>query len=275
MNMLVNSTVPPSGPVMISTIEIAEVTEKRHADLLRDVRGMLTLLYMAQGSTFDDLIEDGAKLHHQGFQVVMDHRGYIKEILLDREHAMTLVTGYDVKLRKRVVDKLSEHERGRIAIPTTAEAFASAFQMIAEQQRLQTQQAAKIQAIDEKIERMEQALTILDKVPPNGELVTHLRKRVSKTFGLSNEIINKVLDVASVHPKFAVRNHHERADGGVNYGYWQREINAVFKRFVAESVQVTAAMCEHPYIEGRFRLVKKQKASNKACATVAQVGEGA
>lgn len=105
---------PSSGgkPVRISTKVIAETAEKRHADVLRDTRTMLVSLYMEPGQTFDDLTSHGANLHHEGFQIVIDYRGYVEEIFLDREHAMTLATGYDVKLRKRVVDKLSEIERG-------------------------------------------------------------------------------------------------------------------------------------------------------------------
>lgn len=144
------------------------------------------------------------------------------------------------------------------AIPTTAEAFANAFQMIANTEKRQAQQEAKIAAISENVDRIAQSLMIHDCIPPNGELVTHLRKRVSKSFGLSFDVINRVLDTASVHPKFAVRNHHENAEGSVNYGYWQRDINLVFRKFVEECEQVTPTMCEHPYIDGRFRLIKKE-----------------
>lgn len=146
----------------------------------------------------------------------------------------------------------------QIAVPTTAEAFANAFQMIANTEKRQAQQEEKIAAISENVDRIAQSLMIHDRIPPNGELVTHLRKRVSKSFGLSFEVINRVLDTASVHPKFAVRNHHENAEGSVNYGYWQRDINLVFRKFVEECKQVTPTMCEHPYIDGRFRLIKKE-----------------
>lgn len=185
-----------------------------------------------------------------------------------KEYAITLDMGKELGMVERtpkgkevrqyfIECERRAHSASSLKIPTTAEAFASAFQMIAEAQRMQVHQAAEIAATNERVDRMEQALTILDKLPPNGELVTYMRKRLKNDFGLSPELTNKMLDVFSVHPKFAVRNHHERADGGVNYGYWKREINAVARKFIEECVQVTAGMCEHPFIEGRFRLVKE------------------
>lgn len=142
---------------------------------------------------------------------------------------------------------------------TPAEMFLHSAQTMYAIEQRQAAQAVAIQTIGTDIENLKQSLTVLDKLPPNGELITHLRKRVAKVFGLSFDTINKVMDAPTyaLHPKFAVRNHHENAKESANAGYWKKDVNAVFKRFVSECVQVTPTMCTHPYIEGRFRLVKE------------------
>ena len=97
MDALMNTTHGVGGkPVRISTREIAETTEKLHKHVLRDTRTMLVGLYGTEGQSFEAMMKDGPNLGHVGVEVVMAGRGeYVAEILLDREHAMTLVTGYD------------------------------------------------------------------------------------------------------------------------------------------------------------------------------------
>jgi len=114
------------GPI-ISSKTIAEATDKEHKTVLRDVKKMLIGLYGVKGQAFEDFMKDGTDLYHKGFQVVSDGRSeYVAEIILDREHAMTLVTGYDVKLRKRVIDKLAELENGGLSLPNFADPVAAA-----------------------------------------------------------------------------------------------------------------------------------------------------
>jgi len=142
---------------------------------------------------------------------------------------------------------------------TPAEMFLHSAQTMYAIEQRQAAQAVAIQTIGTDIETLKQSLTVLDKLPPNGELITHLRKRVAKEFGLSFDTINKVMDAPTyaLHPKFAVRNHHENAKESANAGYWKKDVNGVFKRFVSECEQVSPTMCTHPYINGRFRLVKR------------------
>lgn len=241
--------------------------------------------FLESGDEFSHWVKD--RIEQYGFTENVDYVTFRENSQKGRprvEYALTLDMGKELGMvdrsqkGKEVRQYFIECERKVIAkavtIPTTAEAFANAFMMIADAQRVQARHTAEIAAVNEKVDRIEQALTILDKVPPNGELVTYMRKRLKKEFGLSPELTNKVLDVFSVHPKFAVRNHHERADGGVNYGYWKREINAVIRRFLSECVQVTAAMCEHPMIEGRFRLVKSPSSQPPGTNSQSHSGAG-
>ena len=117
--------------LLISTKVIAETTGKMHKHVLRDVRQMLLGLYGLEGQNFETMIADGPTLDHGGFQVAMDGRGeYAAEIILDRDHALTLVSGYDVKLRKRLIDKLAAIETSlksrAVALPNFSDPGAAA-----------------------------------------------------------------------------------------------------------------------------------------------------
>lgn len=92
----------------MSTQEIAQLTGKAHKNIIRDVRTMLAAL-----------AADGSDLSHVRQDV--DSRNYTTAYHLDRELTETLITGYDVALRHRVIRRLHELEGqvvGLIAIPS-------------------------------------------------------------------------------------------------------------------------------------------------------------
>ena len=93
------------SPVAMSTKEIAPLVEKLHAHVLRDTRSLLT-------QVFD--LQDNPNLDYEGIQGVTvikdEHTGRISELLLDKRLTMTLVSGYNPKLRLRVIDRLEELE---------------------------------------------------------------------------------------------------------------------------------------------------------------------
>lgn len=93
-------------PVMMSSQEIAELTGKRPANVIRDIWLMLESLYSVN--------KDSSNLsHHKNQQVTVtdgviacfDNRGYVSEFLLDRRHTEILITGYDVKRRAAIIDR--------------------------------------------------------------------------------------------------------------------------------------------------------------------------
>lgn len=103
----------------MSSREIATVCEKRHRDVLRDIRVML------------DALKDGADLRH--VRETKDPRGYTEQIFLDRNLTMTLVSGYNVILRNRIVQRLAEYEdaakSAMVVLPTD---YPSALRALAE-----------------------------------------------------------------------------------------------------------------------------------------------
>lgn len=84
--------------VTMSSRDIAELTGKQHKDVIRDIRVMI-----------EALEKDGANLRHQ-FSEKKDARGYTALFNLSRELTETLITGYSIPLRHRVIRRLHELE---------------------------------------------------------------------------------------------------------------------------------------------------------------------
>ncbi len=130
------TSVTDSAILTMSSREIAELTEKQHAHVLRDIRVMLIGLYGDEqieklvpekyrnrhsefvrenaDTILNAIIGDDPNWDHQsgrGFSWKRDNRGYIVSFSLDKTHTITLISGYNVKLRKRIVDRWQELEK--------------------------------------------------------------------------------------------------------------------------------------------------------------------
>ncbi|QDJ97909.1 hypothetical protein OAJGMMKP_00028 [Escherichia phage vB_EcoS-12397IV] len=86
---------------MMSTKEIAGLTGKEHNKVIRDAKEMINDLIHYNNSSY---------LRSEDYQVLTDNLGYTSEILLNKELTETLITGYSVILRHRVIRRLHELE---------------------------------------------------------------------------------------------------------------------------------------------------------------------
>jgi len=132
------------GPPTMSSREIAELCEKRHPDVMRDVRNMLEALHLGLSSFAHSYLNAQNKEQ--------------PEYRLPRDLTMTLVTGYSIPLRKRVIDRLDEIEgilRNRPALD-----FSDPQVLLGVVNHLQGQVAAKDVVIAYQGER----LTKLDRI---------------------------------------------------------------------------------------------------------------
>ena len=137
-----NTLIAPSNTVTMSSREIAELTGKQHKNVLRDVNVMLESLEKA-GSDLSQAVR------------YTDERGRTSEVRLDRVLTETLLTGYSIPLRHRVVTRLQELEkvsRHSMSLPTN---FAEALQLAADQAKQNAslhqviqRQAPKVQALE-------------------------------------------------------------------------------------------------------------------------------
>lgn len=136
MNEIINAV----GALQMSTVEIADLCEKRHDHVLRDARAML----------------DGLKIDQPTFGAIF-FDAYKREqpcLSLPKDLTLTLVSGYNVVLRKRIIDRwLALEAATAIAIPTT---MAGAL-------RLALAQAEQIEAQALQLEAAKPAVAFVDK----------------------------------------------------------------------------------------------------------------
>lgn len=108
MNMM--TTLPGAGPQTMSSLEIAELTKKRHADVMRDIRTMLEQPGLTERS-FASSYRDSTGRELPCYN-------------LPRNLTVTLVTGYSIPMRHAVVTRLEELEAQQAPrLPTHAEAL--------------------------------------------------------------------------------------------------------------------------------------------------------
>ena len=100
-----SSIIPLSNaPTSMSSREIAELTEKQHPHICRDIRKMLEDIHGKQ---------DDPNMDHQNIQGVViekDERGYVSVYRLDRNHTLTLISGYRADMRFRIIKRWQELE---------------------------------------------------------------------------------------------------------------------------------------------------------------------
>lgn len=99
MNSLIVASGASQQGVTMSSREIAELTGKQHSHVVRDIRAML-----------NELGKHDPNLDHQ-YSEKKDRRGYTSRFDLDRELTETLITGYSIVLRNRVIKRLRELEQ--------------------------------------------------------------------------------------------------------------------------------------------------------------------
>lgn len=127
--MNLNSTLSPVAvPLTMSSREIADLTGKELGHVNRDIRAML------------DGLEDDPELEH--VREEQDGRGYTTAFHLGRELTYTLLAGYSVVLRRRVIARWQELE---------AQAAPAVPQTMAQALRLAADQAEQIEAQQEQL----------------------------------------------------------------------------------------------------------------------------
>lgn len=120
----------------MTSLEISQVTGKRHDAILRDIR---------------NLLKQGANAHNFVEVKYTDKKGENRPCFsLTPKGCLILASGYDVVLREKIIDRLEELELGKTRIP---QSFSEALQLAANQaKQIEVQQRIIEQKEIEKLQ---------------------------------------------------------------------------------------------------------------------------
>ncbi|MBU0917933.1 MAG: Rha family transcriptional regulator [Gammaproteobacteria bacterium] len=241
-----------SASLTMSSREIAELTGKRHDHVMRDIRNMLEELG-EDAPKFGAMFPDAYERPQPGF-------------VLPKDLTITLVSGYSVVMRHRIVTRWQELEQQAARPMTQLEVIAAnaqALVMIERQQQaiMATQQQtaanlAKLETAVNEVAHMAASTQVWDHCPQNCEPITKIRGRMLKQYGLPAWVVDMVMRELPLSPKVhgMVRNGHEEAKG-MHYEVWAvADVTRTFKRFVDACKPETAHFASHPDIDRRFHI---------------------
>ena len=123
MDRLLTISTQNASTLTMSSREIAELCEKQHPHVLRDIRNMLNSLYPNLDS-----------LDSKGIFAIKNEYGLTLEILLPKREVMILVSGYRIDLRAKIIDRLEELEGQQKPTTKIPQSFSEALLLAAELQ---------------------------------------------------------------------------------------------------------------------------------------------
>ena len=126
----------------MSSLEIAEITSKRHADVMRDIRNLLEQGVSQRNFALSSYRQPQPK---GGYKEVPCYR-------LTKKGCLILASGYDAKLRERIIDRWEELEKkerdGGYQVPRS---FKEALLLAVQQQERIEEQERMLEMKDETI----------------------------------------------------------------------------------------------------------------------------
>ena len=237
----------------MSTREIAEITNKRHDNVVVDTRKMLQELHGEEGLlTFQDTYLN----EQNGQQYPM--------FALPKRETLILVSGYSLPMRAKIIDRWQELEAKVQKPMTQIEVLLASVQMLAdvEKRLVATEEQSKqvqgaVAAIESDLEDVKNT-NILDHCPTHAESITTIRERMNKLHGLSMKVVDEVMRQSplSLKPAHTIRNTNPAAKGSSYFVYHVKDVNKVFAMFASQAEMVSVGRYKHPFIEGKFKMSK-------------------
>ena len=178
----------------MTSLQVAEVTGKRHDAVLRDIR---------------NIISSGAGVHNFVEATYNDKQGKERPMYnLTPKGCLILASGYDVVLREKIIDKLEEYQQKEasvVALPDftnpaeAARAWAEQFELKQIEAKRADEAEAQVLMLTNEIETMEPKVSYYDAILASKNTVT--TTQVAQDYGLSAIRFNKILEEMRIQRK--------------------------------------------------------------------------
>lgn len=168
----------------MTSLEIAEITGKKHAHVMRDIRS---------------LIEQGINGSNFGLVNYKDKKGEVRPMFeLTPKGCLILASGYDALLREKIINKLEELEKNHREQYQVPQSFSEALMLAAKQQeKIEQQQLAlesknkEIVQLSATITEMQPKVSYVDTILSCKETVT--TTQIAQDYGQSAKAFNILL----------------------------------------------------------------------------------
>lgn len=186
----------------MSSLDIAEITGKKHSHVMRDIRSLL---------------EQGLDESNFGLKLRISDLGKGRKrkdpyYQLTPKGCLILASGYDALLREKIINRLEQLEKHNLPSYQEQDPIRRAELWIAEQKErqqllLETQakqqqievQSAQIKELNHAVEEMQPKLSYLDTILQCKDTVTITQ--IAQDYGLSAKAFNKILEGYRVQRK--------------------------------------------------------------------------
>ncbi len=242
MNMLT------SPAATMTSLEIADVVKSRHDSVKRTIERLVEKAVIVQPPTVDVQEPDS-----------LGRMRTAKAYTVGERDSYVVVAQLSPEFTARLVDYWQAHKNEPVRLPTTTETLIQMLTLQAEVERRQSEQGEQIATLNTQVSLITRAHTVLEKMPTDCEGIERIRKRMNKEYSLSIPVVDKIMRDSPYAPTVRVLVRNTHADGVHNSGFSKKEVSAIFRRFVDECQHSAGQLHTHPYIDGRFKLVRSDK----------------
>lgn len=158
----------------MSSLQIAEITGKRHDAVLRDIKNLLS---------------QGVNAHNFVAVEYIDKKGELRPCYqLTKKGCLILASGYNAKLREKIIDRWEELETGKhdggFQVP---QSFSEALQLAADQAKQIEEQQKQIEQKDKAIGKLQPKADFADAISYS---TVKKNKEINEKFAVSGKMSN-------------------------------------------------------------------------------------